>query len=396
MNKSTELITFQGYCNEVNGRAVRTINPPVYRGSTVLFENYEDMIQANRGAYEGVSYGTDRLPTQRALEEALQVLEDGQLTRIFQSGISAIVNTLLAFTRSGDHILLCDNIYGPTARFCRKILSRYQVEVGVVPPAVGADIAEYIKGNTRLIFLESPGSNTFEIQDIPAITAIAQKRGIITLLDNTWATPLYLSPFDLGVDVSIQSITKYISGHSDVLLGSATVTAPYADEFSTFYRVMEIFASPGDCALALRGLKTLAVRLKQHERSALQIAEWLETVDLIDAVIHPALPSHPQHHLWKRDFEGSSGLFAFTFKEEYPETVLGAFVNSLNLFGLGYSWGGFKSLLTAAKYQRSCTSRYAGKTIVRLHIGLEDPADLMDDLQNGFSALRSQRGWDSI
>jgi cysteine-S-conjugate beta-lyase len=387
MKDSTELIGFDDYCNKVNGKEVRTINPPVYKGSTVLFQKYEDLAMANRGQYDGVSYGTDRLPTQRVLEEALRRLEGGHMTRVFQSGINAIINTLFAFTKSGDHILLCDNIYGPTARFCKKILSRYHVEIGMVPPAVGADIVEHIRDNTRLIFLESPGSNTFEIQDLPAITAIARERGIMTLLDNTWATPLYLKPFDLGIDVSIQSITKYIAGHSDVLLGSVTMREEFAEEFQKFYRVMEVFASPEDCYLALRGLKTLSMRLKHHEHSALEVAKWLETADLVEKVIHPALPSHPEHSIWKRDFKGSSGLFAFTFKEDYPEAKLAAFVNSLRLFGLGYSWGGYKSLITLAKYDRSCGSRYSDKTIVRLNIGLEDRRDLMEDLGRGFAVL---------
>ena len=387
MKDSTEFIRFDESCIEIGGKQVHTINPPVQKGSTVLFENYEDMLMAKEGRYAGCTYGTDRLPVQRSLEEAIRRLEGGNMTRVFQSGINAIIHTLFAFTKSGDHILLCDNIYGPTARFCRKFLSKYDVEIGVIPPAVGADITEHIKENTRLIFLESPGSNTFEIQDIPAVTAVAREKGIVPLLDNTWATPLYLKPFDLGVDVSIQSITKYIAGHSDVLLGSATVREEYAEEFQKFYREMEVFASPEDCYLALRGLRTLPVRLKQHEKSALEVAAWLETVDLVDKVIHPALPSHPEHEIWKRDFTGSSGLFAFTFREDYSEEKLAGFVNALDLFGLGYSWGGFKSLLTAAKYHRVCTSRYPDKTIVRLNIGLEDPQDLMKDLKRGFAEL---------
>jgi cystathionine beta-lyase len=387
MKKSTELIGFNDYCNEVSGKKVRTINPPVYKGSTVLFQGYEDLAMANKGQYDGISYGTDRLPTQRALEEALRRLEGGHMTRVFQSGINAIINTLFAFTKSGDHILLCDNIYGPTARFCNRILSRYNVEIGVIPPAAGGDIIDFIRPNTSLIFLESPGSNTFEIQDIPAVTAVAREKRIVTVLDNTWATPLYLRPFDLGIDVSVQSVTKYIAGHSDVLLGSVTLREEFEEEFQKFYRVMEAFASPEDCYLALRGLKTLPMRLKQHERSALKVAKWLETVDLVDKVIHPALPSHPEHSIWKRDFKGSSGLFAVTFKEDYPDAKLAAFVNALHLFGLGYSWGGYKSLMTAAKYNRLCSSRYPDKTIVRLNIGLEDPHDLMEDLKRGFTAL---------
>ncbi len=388
MKNSTELIRSTDYCDEINGKRVRTVNSPVYKGSTVLFDSCEDLFLANSGQYGGVTYGTDRLPTQRAFEEALRKLEGGYLTRAFQSGISAIANTLMAFTQSGDHILVCDNVYGPTARFCDKILSRYNVEVTFIPSDAGAEIARVIKPNTRLIFLESPGSNTFEIQDIPAITAIARERDIVTVLDNTWATPLYLRPFELGIDISIQSVTKYISGHSDVLLGTVTVNEKYSKTFEHFYSVMEIFASPNDCYLALRGLKTLPLRLKQHEKSALKVAQWLETVDAVDHVIHPALMSHPQHHIWKHNFSGSSGLFAFTFKEDYSEEKTASFINSLDLFGIGYSWGGFKSLITAGKYGRSAGSRYSGKTIIRLNIGLEDTEDIIKDLEKGFEVLK--------
>jgi cysteine-S-conjugate beta-lyase len=388
MKDTTNLINSKGDEDSLHGKLVKTINPPLYRGSTVLFQSYEDLLLANAGAYGGVTYGTDRLPPQRLFEEAIRDFETGYLTRAFQSGISAIIHTLLAFTRSGDHVLLCDNVYGPTALYCREILSRYNIEASTVPPNVGADIEDYLRPNTRLIFLESPGSNTFEIQDIPAITAIARARGILTVLDNTWATPLYLNPFKLGVDISIQSVTKYVSGHSDVLLGTVTVNEKCAEALESFYRISELYASPEDCLLALRGLRTLPVRLNQHERSALMIAEWLETLDLVDQVIHPALPSHPEHHLWKRDFKGSSGLFAFTLKEAFSDASMATFMNSLNLFGIGYSWGGFKSLITAAHVQRSQPSRYAGRTLIRLSVGLEDPGDLQEDLGQGLNLLR--------
>ena len=388
MKDSTELIRSADDQKTLKAKPVVTVNPPVYSGSTVLFACYDDMRLANSGKYDGITYGTDRLPNQRDFEEALRNLEGGSLTRAFQSGISAITNTLLALTNSGDHILVCQNVYGPTAGFCKKILARYNVSTTFVPPAVGADIIDYISPDTKLIFLESPGSNTFEIQDIPAVTAIAKTKGIVTVLDNTWATPLYLKPFDLGIDISIQSVTKYISGHSDVLLGAVTVNEKYARAYADFYRVMEIFAAPHDCYLALRGLRTLAVRLKQHEASALKIARWLETVDLVERVIHPALPGHPQHRIWQRDFTGSSGLFAFTFKEDYAREKMAAFIDSLDLFGIGYSWGGFKSLITAGKYQRPADSIYHDKTIVRLNIGLEDAEDLMQDLAKAFAVLR--------
>lgn len=387
MKNESELIRATDDRRQAASQSVRTVNPPIYSGSTVLFANYEGLVSANAGQYDGITYGTDRLPTQRTFEEALAQVEGGRLTRAFQSGISAITNTLLAFTSSGDHILVCQNVYGPTARFCNRILSKYHVTVSFVPPAVGADIIEFIGPDTKLIFLESPGSNTFEIQDIPAVTAIAKTKGIVTVLDNTWATPLYLDPFELGVDISVQSVTKYISGHSDVLLGAVTVDEKYARQFADFYRVMEIFASPQDCYLALRGLKTLPLRLRQHEASALKIARWLETIDLVDRVIHPALPSHPEHRIWQRDFKGSSGLFAFTFKADYSEAKIAAFINSLDLFGIGYSWGGFKSLITAAKYSRPAASPYDDKTVVRLNIGLEDAEDLMEDLAGGFDRL---------
>ncbi|MES9906459.1 MAG: cystathionine beta-lyase, partial [Sedimenticola sp.] len=350
MKETTRLINLDCSHNEVSGKRLSTINPPLYHASTVLFERCEDLYLANTGSYEGATYGTDRLPLQIAVEEAITRLEGGALTRAFQSGLSAITNTLLAYTGSGDHILLCDNVYGPGARFCRSVLPQFNIEVEFVPSDIGADIAGFIRPNTRMIFLESPGSNTFEIQDIPAITAIARQRGIITVIDNTWATPLYLKPLALGVDISIHSVTKYISGHSDVLMGTVTTTAAQGELLSDYYRCLEIYASADDCYKALRGIKTLGVRLKQHETVALEIAHRLEAHPLVASVIHPALTSHPQHEIWKRDFTGSTGLFAFTFRQDYSDQTIAAFVNALKLFGIGYSWGGFKSLVTVGRY----------------------------------------------
>jgi cystathionine beta-lyase len=390
MKESTKLINSNNFQNEVSGKVVQTVNPPVYRGSTVLFEKYEDFVLANSGMYDGVTYGTDGLPTQRLLEEEIRKLEGGYLTKSFQSGISAITATMLAFTNAGDHILVCDNIYGPTRRFCEKVLTKYNIQTDYVPASVGKDIGQFIKPNTRLIFLESPGSNTFEIQDISAITTIAKEKEIVTVLDNTWATPIFLNPFELGIDVSIQSLTKYISGHSDVLLGTATVNEKYAAIFKEFYHVMELFTAQDDCYLALRGLKTLPIRLKQHEKSAFEIATWIETLSIVDNVLHPALSSHPEHAIWQRDFSGASGLFGFTFKEDYSSDKIASFIDSLSLFGIGYSWGGFKSLITAGKYKRSTKSRYAGKLIIRLNIGLEDIKDLQADLEKSLSILSSR------
>ncbi|MGW8193494.1 MAG: cystathionine beta-lyase [Desulforhopalus sp.] len=364
-----------------------TVNTPIYRGSTVLFNNFGDMVKVNRHEYEGITYGTDRLPTQRQFEAAMCELEGGATTRIFQSGIAAIQTALLAFTKSGDHILVCDNAYGPGLRFCHKVLKKFNVDFTSVPPNVGADIEQYIQSNTVLILLESPGSITFELQDIPVIAAIAKRRNIITVVDCTWATPLYLKPFDLGVDVSIHSVSKYIAGYSDVLAGTVTVNEHYSAPFNTFYKQMEIYTPGEECYLALRGLQSLTTRLRQHEASALAIAKWLETLPLIDKVLHPALPSHPEHHIWARDFSGSSGLFGFTFVRDYNESQLAAFIDELQLFRLGFSWGGYKSLLTASKVRRSTPCRYDGKTIVRLSIGLEACEDLMGDLEKGLGML---------
>ncbi|MEE4254961.1 MAG: cystathionine beta-lyase [Desulfuromusa sp.] len=387
MERATRLVNFDSYYHDKDVEQPKTINPPIFRGSTVLFKSFADLTLASSGNHKGITYGTDRLPTQRAFEEAIRQLEGGTLTRAFQSGISAIINTFLAFTRSGDHILVCDNAYGPTVRYCTEILTKYDIQTTFIPPAAGDDIQSYLQDNTKLIFLESPGSNTFEIQDIRAITALANERDIITVLDNTWATPLYLDPFALGINISIQSATKYLTGHSDILMGTVTTDEEHADILQKYYRITETYTAEEDCYTALRGLRTLPLRLRQHEQSALEVAHWLETLPIIDHVIHPALPSHPQHQLWQRDFTGSSGLFAFTFKDEYSDNKLAAFIDSLQLFGIGYSWGGFKSLITAAKYHRTHESQYAGKTVIRLNIGLEDTRDILDDLKSGFELL---------
>ncbi len=387
MKKATESILQHWHNDSHAAYPPVTVNPPVYRGSTVLFRDYAEMCKAGKGQLKGPVYGTDRFPVQRSLEEAMQKLENGAACRIFPSGLSAIQNTFLAFCKSGDHILLVDNAYHPGINFCQKILAKFNIETTFIPPAVGADIEEYIQDNTRLILLESPGSNTFEIQDIPAITEMARQKNIVTALDNTWATPLYLKPFELGVDISIQSVSKYIAGYSDVLLGAVTVNKQHERTMLNYYRRMEMYTPDSDCYLALRGMNTLSTRLKQHEQSALTIASTLVNHSKIDTVIHPALPNHPQHKIFLRDFSGSSGLFAFTFKEEYSEKKLGQFIDKLELFGLGYSWGGYKSLLTAGKQQRNTPSIYSGKTIIRLNIGLEAPQDLMEDLEQGLSQL---------
>lgn len=345
------------------------------------------MCAAGKGKLKSPVYGTDRFPVQRSLEEAIQRLENGAVTRIFPSGLAAIQNTFLAFCKSGDHVLVVDNAYQPGTSFCEKILSRFNIETTFIPPDIGEEIEGFIRDNSRLILLESPGSNTFEIQDIPVITQIARERGIVTALDNTWATPLYLKPFDLGVDISIQSVSKYLAGYSDVLLGSVTTNDDHAQTLIHYYQQMEMYTPDSDCYLALRGLNSLSTRLKQHEQSALTIAHGLREHRCIDSVIHPALSNHPQHQLFKRDFSGSSGLFAFTLKKAPTQEVLAECIDALQLFGLGYSWGGYKSLITAGKPYRRTPSLYSDKMIIRINIGLEDPQDLLEDLEYGLSKL---------
>lgn len=387
MEKNSEIVSWNDYTVSHGGKKIKTINPNIQSGSTVLFESYEDLVLARSDKYPGVTYGTGGLSTQKDFESALSKLENGHSSFAFSSGLSAIINTLMTFTESGDEILLCSNVYGPTARFCHNVLTKYNIKIKHIPSNVGEDISEYVSDQTKLIFLESPGSNTFEMQDIKAISKFAQQRNITTAIDNTWATPIFLRPLDLGIDVSIHSATKYICGYSDILMGCVTVNEKHAKQYHDFYHSLEKYTNPEDCYLALRGLRTLNVRLKAHEKSALKVAKWLQTNKMVDLVIHPALETHPQHYLWKRDYSGSSGLFGFVFKKSYSESEMALFVNSLKMFGIGFSWGGFKSLITAGKYKRDGAIKYEGRHILRLNIGLEDHRDLIKDLEGGFNCL---------
>ncbi|MCF6178548.1 MAG: cystathionine beta-lyase [Geopsychrobacter sp.] len=385
--KSTEIIG-SGYNGKSSSLArYHSINPPIYHASTVLFEDYAELKTVGQGQYDGFTYGTDGSPTQRAFEQAMTELEGGHHTWAFPSGLAAITSVLQAFLKSGDHLLVCNSVYGPVRRFAKNLLAKFGVTTSYFPAHAGANIVDYIRPETRFILLESPGSNTFEIQDVPAVVKVAKERGILTAIDNTWATPLFFRPFEHGVDISIHSVTKYISGHSDLLLGTATVSqACYAD-FHKLIRALEIFASEDACYMALRGLKTLSVRLKQHEASALELATWLEGQAAVEKVLHPALPSHPEHALWQRDFKGSTGIFSFVLKPEYQEDSVARFVDSLELFGIGYSWGGFKSLVTAGKFAQSDISRYHDRWMIRLNLGLEDVEDLQADVQRALAAL---------
>ncbi len=362
------------------------VNTPVYRGSTVLFPTLQALISRE----QPYTYGRRATPTTIALTDAITALEGGAATILTSSGLQAVATALLAFVEAGDTILMVDSVYQPTRKFCDTTLKRLGVTTVYYHPLIGTDIEDLITPKTRLIFTESPGSQTFEVQDIPAIAAAARKAGIWLLMDNTWASPLYFKPFQHGVDVSIQAATKYIVGHADAMLGAVTGNArgaPYLD------RIKEaIGTSPGseETYLGLRGLRTLDVRLSRHHAHGLEMARWLAERSEVRRVMHPALESDPGHVLWKRDFLGASGLFAFVL-EPVSQKALAAFVDDLELFGMGYSWGGYESLILPfdPRPYRTATSWTEPGQAVRIHIGLEDTADLKRDLEAGFARLRA-------
>ena len=366
------------------------VNLPIYHGSTVLFETYQEFLDSNnrRQLRNQVLYGRYGTPLSFALETAVAELEGASGGITVSSGLAAITESLMAFVSQGDHILVTDSVYQPTRKYCNQVLSRFGIETTYYDPQIGADIESLIKPNTRVIFVESPGSQTFEIQDIPAITSVAKSHGIVTILDNTWASPIYLNPFELGVDVSVHAATKYITGHSDAMLGIITTTEEHYDRIRDSVRLSGQCAGPDPIFLGLRGLRTLPTRLRQHWKSGLKVAKWLSERPEVAKVIHPALPSHPGHSLWKRDFCGASGLFAFVL-HPVSQTALGSLLDNTKLFGMGYSWGGFESLLIPfdpSSYRTATTWDAAGPSL-RIHIGLEDTDDLITDLETGLNAM---------
>jgi cysteine-S-conjugate beta-lyase len=362
------------------------VNPPVYHASTVLYPSAEDFL-AHRSRYQ---YGRRGTPTTEALELALQELEGPQCAGVslLPSGLAAISAALFSVVRAGDHVLVTDSAYGPARNFCEQILTRLGVTTSYFDPTIGGAIADLMHPNTRVVYLESPGSLSFEMQDIGAIAKASHAKGAVVLMDNTWATPLYFRPLDHGVDLAIQAGTKYIGGHSDVMLGTVSANAATVAALKTTVRLTGLCEGPDDVYLGLRGLRTLSVRLERHYQSGLAVARWLEGRPEVLRLLHPALPSHPGHAIWKRDFTGASGLFSMVLKPA-PQKAVFAFLDTLDLFGIGASWGGYESLAIPFDCTaiRSATKWAPGGPTVRFHIGLEAVEDLIADLERGFAAL---------
>jgi cystathionine beta-lyase len=362
------------------------VNPPVYHASTVLYPSAEDFL-AHRARYQ---YGRRGTPTTEALELALQELEGPQCAGVslLPSGLAAISTALMSVVQAGDHVLVTDSAYGPTRNFCAQVLTRYGVTTTYYDPLIGSGIAGLLQPNTRLIYAEAPGSLSFEMQDIGAIAKAAHAKGVLLMMDNTWASPLYFRALDHGVDLSIQAGTKYIGGHSDVMLGTVSANAETVARLKTTVRLYGLCEGPDDVYLGLRGLRTLSVRLERHHKSGIAVANWLEQRPEVLRLLHPALPSHPGHAIWKRDFTGASGLFSMVLKP-MPQKAVYAFLDTLELFGIGASWGGYESLAIPfdCSPARTATRWQPGGPTVRFHIGLEDVEDLIADLERGFAAL---------
>jgi cysteine-S-conjugate beta-lyase len=366
----------------------RLVNPPVHRASTILFDSVAEM-RAAAPAFAKAYYGLHGTPTHWALAEALTELEPGAAgTFLYPTGLAAVTAALQTVLRAGDELLVPDSVYGPTRRFCDEFLARYGISTRYYDPLVGAGIEALLGESSRAIFLESPGSNTMEVQDVPAICRVARARGIATLLDNTWATPLFFPALEAGVDLTILAGTKYVGGHADLMLGSVTAGPDWYPKLERTSWDFGHAVGADDAWLAARGLRTMGVRLRQHEASALKVARWLKAQPQVARVLHPALPDCPGHEIFERDFGGSSGLFSFILGGA-TDAARVRFVESLRLFGIGYSWGGYESLVVPVDPERirTATRWRAEGPLVRLHIGLEDVDDLIEDLAQAFAAM---------
>jgi len=369
------------------------VNPPLVRGSTVLHESMADMkariARRSAGADDApVAYGIYGTPTHHAFYEALNALEGGHASWALPSGLTACTVPILAFVQQGDHVLVPDSVYWPTRRFCRDTLPRYGVTTTLYDPRAGNEIEALFTPTTRVLFLESPGSHTFEMQDVPRLAAIARRRGAISVIDNTWATPLYFQPLAHGVDVSVHAATKYICGHSDVIMGTVTSNAEAWPRLRETIHQLGLTTSPDDVYLAHRGLHTMGARLAQHRTTAERLIDWLAAQPEVERVLYPALATDPGYALWSRDLSGASGLFGVALKAGIATERFAAFIDGMQLFGRGYSWGGYESLLIPAFPERTVTPLPFAGPLFRVSAGLEDAADLLDDLASGFERLR--------
>lgn len=375
------------------------VNPPVHHISTVIYETVEKLVSR----YDNITpdsrvmtYGTKGSPTSFTIEDAVAELEGGYRSISYPSGLAAVAGALLTFLKAGDHLLMTDSVYFPTREFCDSILKRFGVETTYYPPCIGSGIKDLIQENTTVIYTESPGSHTFEVQDIPAISRIAHEYQVKLLMDNTWASPIFFKPFAHGVDVSIQAATKYINGHSDVMLGMVTTNREDWEQLRNCTWHLGQCSGPDDLYLAQRGIRTLGVRMRQHQKNGLKVAEWLKKRPEVKKVLHPALPDDPGHSIWVRDFQGASGLFGIEL-EPVDFSKVEELLNSLELFSMGFSWGGFESLIVPSDVQKHRLPgnwKFEGP-LLRLSIGLEDPEDLIQDLEQGLRKLKIVSGSDS-
>ena len=366
------------------------VNPPIYRASTILFPTVRDMRESYKNKYEAITYGRDGTPTHRLLAEAFTALEGSERAVIVPSGMAAVSTALLGCLDPGDHLLMVDTVYEPSRMLCDDFLAKIGVEITYYDPMIGAGIAALIRPNTKVIYLESPGSHTFETQDVPAIVTAAKARGCLTMIDNTWATPLFFKPPRFGIDIGIYAATKYICGHSDIMMGIVTCPAALHHRLAKMaHGIMGHAISADECYQAIRGLRTLHARLTQHQETALTLARWLAARPEVEQVLHPAFETTPGHAFWARDVGAASGLFGVVLRPCAPER-LEAMLNGMRLFGMGYSWGGYESLMVPSHLSAARTAKpwHAEGRTLRIHAGLEDPADLIADLEAGLARLR--------
>lgn len=391
--KGDRFATRLSHAGRVGTKVRAFVNPPVHRGSTMLHVDCADRFAGGNRLGQDPMYGVMGNSTHHALENVIAEVEGGTHCQIVSSGLAAVTTALLAYLKSGEHCLMPDSVYGPARTFADGMLRALGIETTYYDPSIdGAGLQGLMRPNTTVLYLESPGSHTFEMQDVPALAAIAHTHGAKVLMDNTWGI-YHFQPFAFGVDASIQALTKYPVGHSDVLLGSITVADPVEwDRVRTASLALGQYASPDDCWLCLRGLRTMGVRLAQQSKSALAVAEWLQARAEVKQVLFPALPGAPGHELWKRDFTGACSLFGVVFASDIPAKATHAMIDSLRLFGIGASWGGFESLAlpTTGYLSRTADTGNFGGAAVRFHIGLEDTADLIADLDQAFTALHGR------